>query len=172
MKIYKVAGFLDRTGFSENINPVKKENKVSYYKEMYKLITLYIKETLKSEKHINEYVPNSHIAESFRDVLKYLELENMYPNEFHVEHQITGEQFTKEKGTEFTTTTVKSDYHILKYLESDEYFNMELLKQNGETEIHRVYQKLRNKHDKVRNNIKIASFKLPNYITQHKVKIK
>lgn len=147
-----------------------KENKVSSYEEMYKLITLYIKETLKSDKQINEYVPNSHIAESFRDVLIYLELENMYPNEFHVEHQTTGEQWTKEKGTEYITNTVKSDYHILKHLEGDEYFNKELLKQNGISEIHRVYQKLRDKHDEVRNTMKIVNLHLSNYIMKHIVK--
>lgn len=143
------------------------ENKIYSYEEMYKLIALYIKETLKSDKQINEYVPNSHIADSFRDVLIYLELENMYPNEFHVKHQVTSEEWTQEGGTKYTTFTVKSDYHILKYLESGEYFNKELLKQNGIIEIHRVYQKLRDKYDEVRNTMKIVNIKLSDYVMKH-----
>ena len=137
---------------------------------MFNLIVEYIKKTLNSEKKINEYVPNTHIAEHFKDVLIYLELENMYPNEFHIEHQTTGEQWTKEKGTEYITNTVKSDYHILKWLETGEYFNKELLKQNGEDEIHRVYQKLRDKYDEVRNTMKIVNIRLDSYIMKHLVK--
>ena len=136
---------------------------------MYKLIILYIKEALKSDKQINEYVPNSHIAESLKDVLIYLELENMYPNEFHVEHQTTGEQWTQEKGTEYITNIVKSDYHILKYLESGEYFNKQFLKQNGVSEIHIVYQKLRDKYDEIRNTMKIVNLHLSDYIMKHLV---
>jgi len=151
-------------------NFLLKENKVSSYNDMFNLIIEYIKKTLNSEKKINDYVPNTHIAEYFRDVLIYLELENMYPNEFHIEHQTTGEQWTKEKGTEYITNTVKSDYHILKWLETGEYFNKELLKQNGEDEIHRVYQKLRDKYDEVRNTMKIVNIHLDSYIMKHLVK--
>ena len=151
-------------------NFLLKENRVSTYNEMFNLIVEYIKKTLNSEKKINEYVPNTHIAEHFKDVLIYLELENIYPNEFHIEHQTTGEQWTKEKGTEYITNTVKSDYHILKWLETGEYFNKELLKQNGEDEIHRVYQKLRNKYDEVRNTMKIVNIHLDSYIMKHLVK--
>jgi hypothetical protein len=151
-------------------NFLLKENRVSTYNEMFNLIVEYIKKTLNSEKKINEYVPNTHIAEHFKDVLIYLELENIYPNEFHIEHQTTGEQWTKEKGTEYITNTVKSDYHILKWLETGEYFNKELLKQNGEDEIHRVYQKLRDKYDEVRNTMKIVNIHLDSYIMKHLVK--
>jgi hypothetical protein len=151
-------------------NFLLKENKVSSYNDMFNLIIEYIKKTLKSKKKINDYVPNTHIAEYFREVLIYLELENMYPNEFHIEHQTTGEQWTKEKGTEYITNTVKSDYHILKWLETGEYFNKELLKQNGEDEIHRVYQKLRDKYDEVRNTMKIVNIHLDSYIMKHLVK--
>ena len=151
-------------------NFLLKENRVSTYNEMFNLIVEYIKKTLNSEKKINEYVPNTYIAEHFKDVLIYLELENIYPNEFHIEHQTTGEQWTKEKGTEYITNTVKSDYHILKWLETGEYFNKELLKQNGEDEIHRVYQKLRNKYDEVRNTMKIVNIHLDSYIMKHLVK--
>ena len=63
-----------------------------------------------------------------------------------------------------------SDYHILKYLESGEYFNKELLKQNGISEIHRVYQKLRDKYDEVRNTMKIVNLSLRDYIMKHIVK--
>jgi hypothetical protein len=146
------------------------ENKVSSYQDMYKLIILYIKETLKSDKKINEYVPNTHIAEIFKDVLIYLELENMYPNEFHNEHTYIGEIWTKENGTEKTSHIEKSNFHILKWLETDNYFNKILLKNNKEYEIERVYQKLREKTDIIRNMMKIIDISLGDIVMPHKSK--
>lgn len=144
-------------------------NENSSYDKMYKLILEYIKKTLSSKIEINKHVDNTHIAETFKEVLIYLELENMYPNEFHVEHKHTGWQFTEEKGTEYITSTSKSDFHILKWLESGDYFNKELLKSNGEEEIHRVYQKLREKNDLVENTIKLVRIKLDDYVQKHLV---
>lgn len=85
------------------------------YDQMYKLIKMYIKETLKSDKQINEYVPNTHIAQTFRDVLIYLELENIYPNEFHKQHLDND-------------ILVDSNYHILDNLKYGEYFNKKIIK--------------------------------------------
>ena len=152
--------------FGEFLN----EGKSTSYDDMSKLILEYIKQTLNSKKQINQFVPNSHIAESFRDVLIYLELENMYPDEFHKEHKVTSEQWTKEKGTEYTTYTAKSDYHILQWLETDDYFNREKLSENPEDEIHRVYQKLRDKNDFVRNTMKIVNLHLEYCVMKHLAK--
>ncbi len=154
---------------------------MSNYSETYNLIVSYIKQTLKSEKQINEYVPNSHIADTFKDVLIYLELEDMFPIEFHDEHTCIGSTWSSEKGEEKTINQEKSNYHILKYLETGDYFNQELLIKNGSEEIHRVYQKLRNKYDEIRNTMKIVNISLSDYIMvhlnnrdlkSHKIKIK
>jgi hypothetical protein len=48
-----------------------------------KVIRAYIKYTLKVDERINEYVPNTHIAETFKDVLIYSELEAKNENVFH-----------------------------------------------------------------------------------------
>lgn len=144
-----------------------KENSEKTYENMYKLIVLYIKETLKIEIEINEHVPNTHIAETFKDVLKYLELEHMYPKEFHEEYSYTGSKWTLEKGTEVVITTHKYEHHILKYLITGVYFNKKLLKENGISEIHRVYQKLREKDDEIRNTMKLVSTHLRDYVMKH-----
>jgi len=48
-----------------------------------KTIRKYIKTVLKIETVIDKYVPNTHIAEVFKDVLICSEFENEYPNVYH-----------------------------------------------------------------------------------------
>ena len=154
----------------QQINIINTLNNTSpSYNNMYNLIVLYIKETLKSPLKINEYVPNTHIADTFRDVLVFLELENMYPNEFHNEHTYKGEIWTREKGKQETIHTEKSNFHFLNILE-DGYFNKTLLLNNKEEEIHRVYQKLRERHDPIRNNMKSVDISLRDIVMPHKSK--
>ena len=128
------------------------------YEKAFKLISSYIRATIKIEEPINDYVPNSHIADVFKDVLRYLELENMYPNEFHNDHIEKGESWTKAKGTEYHERVKKSNYHILSRI--GEYFDKDLLKENGKDEIHKVYQKLRIKDDYLRNLQKLVAIEL------------
>jgi len=137
---------------------LNEENKQLKYQDAYNLIVKYINETLKEEKQINDYVPNYHIADVFKDVLKYLELEHKYPNEFHIEHLVNG-SYADENGDFKTTSSIKkSNYHILSHI--NDYFNEQLLDENGYNEIHRVYQKLRGKSDYLRNILKLVVIEL------------
>jgi hypothetical protein len=117
------------------------------YENMYELIVHYITETLKSNKQINEYVPNEYIAKVFRDLLAYLEMENQYPLEFNEKNIL-----------------------ILKVLQSGNYFNEGLLRKNKEEEIHRVYQKLRGSKDEIRNTLILGDIQLKNIVMPHKEK--
>ena len=141
---------------------VNEKNNQLNYQEGYDLIVKYITETLNEEVKINDYVPNSHIAMVFRDVLRYLELEHKYPSEFHIKHVVNGEEYTKENGLRKITTIKKSNYHILSHI--SDYFNEELLNDNGYEEIHRVYQKLRGRDDYLRNILKLLSLELRDVI--------
>jgi len=128
---------------------MENQNKIVLsYEEMYDLIVSYIKNTMKAKEQIDEYVPNYHIAQNFRDVLIHLELENMYPNEFK-----------SVEGLE-----------ILNNLNKDNYFSEELLKNNGTDEIYRVYQKLREKRDIIRNIMILAGIELQDVVMPHKSK--
>lgn len=151
-------------------NYILNENSKKTYEEVYDLIVKYINLTLESDIQINQYVPNTHIAKVFKDVLIFLELENMYYDDFHGEYQHKGEEWSEEGGYKEVYTTVKTDIHFLKYLENGTYFNSELLKSNTEEEIHRVYQKLREKKDEIRNNILLARIKLEHIIMPHLTK--
>jgi hypothetical protein len=139
---------LTENDLTKLVKRIINENKVSSYDEMYKLIVKYIKKTLKIEKPIIEFVPNTHIADKFKKVLIYLELENMYPSEFGLDKE-------------------NSEYHILKILNSDEYFNKDLLENNGVDEIYRVYNKLSEKKDKIRNTMILANIELRDVIMKH-----
>ena len=46
-------------------------------------IKKYIDFTLKCQTQINDYVPNRHIAEIFKEVLQACEKESMYPEIYH-----------------------------------------------------------------------------------------
>jgi len=142
----------------KNYNNHINENKSNNYKTYYNLIVKYIRTTLKSKKQINEYVPNTHIAEIFREVLIYLELENMYPIIFH-------DEYIQKGGTIYHEIIKKSNYHVLSHI--DEYFNSKLLKENGIKEIHKVYQKLRIKDNYLRILMKLVNLHLNEYINMH-----
>jgi hypothetical protein len=118
------------------------------YEEMYDLIVLYIKNTMKSKEQIDKWVPNYHIAQKFRDVLIHLELEHMYPEDF--------------RSFEYLK--------ILKNLNDHNYFNKDLLKKNGTGEIYRAYQQLREKTDRIRNIMILAGIKLRDVVMPHKSK--
>jgi hypothetical protein len=128
-------------------NILMEQNGLSY-EEMYDLIVLYIKNTMKAKEQIHEWVPNYHIAQKFRDVLIHLELEHMYPDEF--------------KSVEVL--------EILNNLNKDNYFSKELLKKNGTDEIYRVYEKLREKRDIIRNIMILAGIELRDVVMPHKSK--
>lgn len=119
------------------------------YDEMYDLIVSYIKNTMEYNGQFCEYIPNYHIAEKFMVVLINLELEHMYPYEFK---------------------SVYDDLKILTNLNNDNYFNKELLNKNGSGEIYRVYEKLREKEDKIRNIMMLVGIELRNVVLPYKTK--
>ncbi len=49
-------------------------SKSTNFETIDKVIRTYIKYVLKTDENISEYVPNTHIAETFKDVLIYSEL--------------------------------------------------------------------------------------------------
>ena len=135
----------------KNFNQFINEN-YSNFDDVFNTIKIYIDFTLGSDKKINEYVPNTHIAEVFKEVLNACEKESMYPEVYH--------------------NLQDKDVKRISFLDKiDEYFNLELLEKNGEEEVHRVYQKLREKHDYIRNMLKLIDIRIPDeYNMRHKVK--
>lgn len=123
-----------------------------------KVIRKYIKYVLTLDGQVNQYVPNSHVAETFKGVLLYSELESK--NE-HILHNVEYEPYDS------IGTNNPEDYVILedgRYLKKEtfsvgindllpEYFDSKRLEINGIEEIRATYQKLRMKDDIVRNNI-------------------
>jgi len=108
------------------------------YNDAVSLIKKYIKITKNEDAQINEYVPNVHIAMIFREVLIFLELENMYPTEFH-----------------------NIPYKFLPKI--SEYFKNNITI----VQIHNTYQMLRRKEDYLRNGMKYANIELHHVIQHH-----
>ena len=145
----------------ENKNP-------DTFKTIDKTIREDIKQTLKADTKINEFVPNTHIADTFKDVLIYSELENEYPEVYHN---------VKESPYDKLGPNVNpNDYDVLddgRFQKKEtysvgindilipEYFDLKRLKENPTEEIHRVYQKLRDKKDTLRNTIKLGRIVIP-----------
>jgi Eco57I restriction-modification methylase/TaqI-like C-terminal specificity domain len=95
---------------------------------------LYLKS---NEKPLNEYVPNTHISETFEEVLDALVFELYFPKEF------------KEAGISF-----------INYAERD-FQSIEGKTEMEQTEIiHTAYQKLREKDNEIRNNLKEMKIEL------------
>ena len=122
---------------NENVSDNKFENAFNRVKS-------YIDFTLKTEEQINEYVPNTHIAETFKDTLKLMEIENLYPEEFK---KIGDDQVKYFKITSVVDIVLND-------------FNQTNL---TPMEIERVYQLRRDKHDFIRQNLKLIHTRLPDY---------
>ena len=149
-----------------------------------KTIREYIKQTLKLDKQINQYVSNTHIADVFKDVLIYSELENENPEVFH---NVKEDPYDK-----LGPNVDPNDYDVMddgRFVKKKtysvgindklipEYFDLKRLKENPVEEIHRTYQKLREKKDEVRNMIMLGRIVLPReytyqpYSKSYKIKI-
>lgn len=132
-----------------------------------KAIKEYIKYITRMDEQINQYVPNSHLAERFKDVLLYSELESKNED---ILHNVKYEPYTSIGQND------PEDYVVLedgRYLRKEtysvginhilhEYFDLKRLRENGADEIHTTYQKLRMKDDIVRNSIIIGKIILRN----------
>ena len=134
-----------------------------------KVIRTYIKYTLKSSEKINDYVPNTHIAEIFKNVLIYAELESKNEDIFHnVKHHpydSIGDNNPDDYDRLDDGRYVKKETYSVGiiHLLIPEYFDLKRLKSDGIDEIHRTYQKLRDKYDDVRNKIMLGNIVIRDY---------
>lgn len=103
----------------------------------FKLIVDYILNLKSFEKQINEYVPNSHISETFEEVIDAMVFELYFPEDF------------KQAGISF-----------INYAERD----FESIEGKSEEEqreiIHNAYQKLQERNNEIRNNLKEMKIEL------------
>jgi hypothetical protein len=168
----------------KQINKVKNFETFSNFNEINKTISGYIKFVLNLDNKINEFVPNTHIAEKFKNVLIYSELENNNQNVFdnvkHDPYDSIGlnnpDDYDRLKDGRYLK---KETYSVgINNMLMSEYFDLKRLKLEGINEINIVYQKLRRNVDKVRNNIILGRIVLPGEYTDrnstksNKIKIK
>ena len=147
----------------ENMNMLEE---VKYF-NIIKVILKYIMYVRKYDGIINEYVPNSHVADVFKDILMSIELESRFTEEYtnisNIMDDITSignndpSLYTKMSNGRFTKTTI-TDRRMISYM--DGYFNLSRLKNGGVIEIHKTYQKLREVKDIVRNTMKLQKIEL------------
>lgn len=153
------------------------------FEKIDKVIRTYIKYVLKTDEKISQFVPNIHIADIFKDVLIYSELESKNEDLFHN---------VKYDPYDSIGTSNPDDYDRLedgRYVKKEtysvgindvlipEYFDLKRLKSDGLDEIYKTYQKLREKKDVVRNNILLGRIVLRDYThpqlsKSYKLKIK
>lgn len=156
------------------------------FKKIDKTIRAYIKYVLNSDIKINQFVPNTHIAETFRNVLIYSELEDLFPFEFnnikHDPYDSIGDNNPDDYDIlDDGRYQLKKTYSIgVNDILVPKYFCLKRLKQDGEKEVHKTYQTLSDKYDRVRNSNKLASIVLEKLVMPyiafrklkaHKIKI-
>ena len=125
------------------------ENTDTNYEKMYNTILEYIEIVKQSDLQISTLSVKGTrrlLFDTFKKVLIYLELQNMYEKEFN---------------------STSSDIDILNALFEGEYFDQEKLENNKEEEIIRVYRKLSEKKDKVRNQLILAPIELKPLLMPH-----
>lgn len=107
----------------------------------FEILVDYIMAVLQEEIEINPHVPNTHIAQLFEEVIDAMVMELYFKEDF------------EKAGIEF-----------IKYAERD----FESIEGKPETEqieiIHRAYQKLREKDNEIRNNLKLMDIKLADIV--------
>jgi len=111
--------------------------------EIFSLIVDYII-AIKQQKdiQINPHVPNSHISRLFEDVIDAMVMELYFEEDF------------KKAGIEFIKYA-KRDFKAIEHLKTEE----EKIKV-----IHDIYQKLRQKDNEIRNNLKLMDIKLADIV--------
>lgn len=135
------------------------------FKRANNIIRKYIKTTLDLPQ-IKQFIPNSHIAEVFKDVLIYIELESRFPESYHfIKHNpLTTLHSTTDPSLYDKTDegyVLKETYSVGAIHLIPEYFDTRRLKDNPAEEIHEVYQRLRDKKDELRNLIKLGRIVTP-----------
>ena len=97
--------------------------------------------TFSKDKQINPHVPNSHIAQLFEEVIDAMVMELYFKEDF------------EKVGIEF-----------IKYAERD-FESIEGKEESIQIEIiHNAYQKLREKDNEIRNNLKLMDIKLADIV--------
>lgn len=97
--------------------------------------------TLSEEIKINPHVPNSHIAQLFEEVIDAMVMELYFKEDF----EKAGIAFIKYAERDFESIEGKSEKEQIEI-------------------IHRVYQKLREKDNEIRNNLKLMDIKLADIV--------
>jgi hypothetical protein len=105
------------------------------------LIVEHLLITINTETKINPHVPNSHIAQLFEEVIDAMVMELYFKEEF----QKAGIEFIKYAERDFETIEGKSEKEQIEI-------------------IHRAYQKLREKDNEIRNNLKLMDIKLADIV--------
>jgi len=111
---------------------------ISFQKISSFLITLL---NLKSAITINPHVPNSHIAQLFEEVIDAMVMELYFKEDF----EKAGIEFIKYAERDFESVEGKSEKDQIEI-------------------IHRAYQKLREKDNEIRNNLKLMDIKLADIV--------
>ncbi|WP_346862924.1 Eco57I restriction-modification methylase domain-containing protein [uncultured Draconibacterium sp.] len=103
----------------------------------FKIISEYISTLLFTNSIINDFVPNQHVANIFDELLDAMFYELYFPNEFQ-----------------------QADIEFSRFVERD-FIPIEGLAENEKKQvIHKAYQKLRDKHNEIRNNLILMDIRL------------
>lgn len=101
------------------------------------------------DNQINPHVPNSHIAQFFEEVIDAMVMELYFEDDF------------KKAGIEFVKYA-EHDFKPIEHLKTEEDLPAG---QVGKIElIHEAYQKLRQKNNEIRNNLKLMDIKLADIV--------
>ena len=103
----------------------------------FEILVDYMIAVLKSSTEINPHVPNSHIAQLFEEVIDAMVMELYFKEDF----EKAGIAFIKYAERDFESIEGKSEKEQIEI-------------------IHRAYQKLREKDNEIRNNLKLMDIKL------------
>jgi hypothetical protein len=143
------------------------------FKNIQNTIKTYINYTLKSKQIIDQYVPNTHIADIFKNVLIYSELESNNPYVFnnvkHDPYDSIGNNNPDDYDISPDGKYIKKEtYSVgINNILIPQYFDLNRLKNNPTQEIFNTYQKLREKKDIVRNNIILGKIVIRDYTHPH-----
>lgn len=163
---------------------INENNKLTDFETIDKVIRTYIKYVLKTDEKINEFVPNTHIAETFKHVLIYSELESKNVYIFHNVKYAPYDSIGPNNDPndydrlEDGRYVKKETYSVgINHLLIPDYFDLKRLKTDGIDEIHKTYQKLRETKDDVRNKTMLGGIVIPEYThgpntKSYKIKIK
>ena len=94
-----------------------------------------------AQKPLNPHVPNSHIAQLFEEVIDAMVMELYFKEDF----EKAGIEFIKHAEHDFASIEGKPDSEQIEI-------------------IHQAYQKLREKDNEIRNNLKLMDIKLADIV--------